>query len=361
MKGKLPKQNQGNLLRPILKEVINPIHELVVLAQRINWQCFEDEFNFLYSHTSQPRIPVLTIVGLLPLKRIYNLGDEKVMEQWVQNPYFQYFCGATEFQWEAPCDPSDRVHFRKRIGEQGAEKILEMSMGTRKGEVKKPNDVLINTKDQDKDITYLADNKLFIKVVKSCNKIVNKEEVEQRKAYQKTIKKILLKQYFTPHPKQKKEVGVAMCNLRTIADSLVQELERKLEKEALGAYKELLGNFHKNIEQKKSDNNKIYGLHESDKPSIAKGKAHKKIESDSKVSFAPAINIIVVIKNFNGTPNDTSTLEPALENVEKESKVKFKNAIVDRSYKEKEVVCDTMIVTPRAPPLSSLTAKYNAK
>jgi len=81
------------------------------------------------------------MVGLLLLKRIYNLGDETVMEQWVQNPYFQYFCGETEFQWKPPCAPSDMVHFRNRIGEQGAEKILEILIDTRKDEIKSTNDV----------------------------------------------------------------------------------------------------------------------------------------------------------------------------------------------------------------------------
>ncbi|MBL6943257.1 MAG: transposase, partial [Bacteroidales bacterium] len=73
---------------------------------------------------------------LLLLKRIYNLGDETVMAQWLQNPYFQYFCGEAEFQWEYPCDPSDLVRFRKRIGEDGAEKIFQVSVETRKDEIK---------------------------------------------------------------------------------------------------------------------------------------------------------------------------------------------------------------------------------
>jgi len=55
---------------------------------------------------------------------MYNLSDETVMLEWVSNPYFQYFCGETVFQWKFPCDPSDLVHFRHRIGASGVEKIL---------------------------------------------------------------------------------------------------------------------------------------------------------------------------------------------------------------------------------------------
>jgi len=66
------------------------------------------------------------------LKIIYNLGDLAVMEQWIQNPYFQYFCGESEFQWKFPCDPSDLVYFRKRIRNEGIELIGRMCEGFHK-------------------------------------------------------------------------------------------------------------------------------------------------------------------------------------------------------------------------------------
>ena len=53
--------------------------------------------------------------------------------------------------------------------------------------------------------------------------------------------------------------------------------------------------------------------------------------------------------NFNGNPNDTTTLEPALKNIEKISGIKFKNAIVDRGYKGKKEINGITIVSPKAP------------
>jgi len=176
MKGKLPDQRQRNLFRPILKEIVNPKHELVVLAHKIDWDEFEQHFSPLYSTTGQPGIPIRTMVGLLLLKRIYNLGDETVMDQWVQNPYFQYFCGESEFQWKPPCDPSDLVHFRNRIGENGSQRIFQLSVETRKDEIK-TRDVLIDTTAQEKNITYPTDAKLLVKVISACNKIAGKEKV----------------------------------------------------------------------------------------------------------------------------------------------------------------------------------------
>ena len=89
MKGKLPSQDQKNLFRPILKEIVNPKHELVILANKMDWKYYENCFGVHYSHLGRPSVPIRTMVGLLLLKRIYNLGDETVMEQWLQNPYFQ--------------------------------------------------------------------------------------------------------------------------------------------------------------------------------------------------------------------------------------------------------------------------------
>lgn len=299
MKGKLPSQDQKNLFRPILKEIVNPKHELVILANKMDWKYYENCFGVHYSHLGRPSVPIRTMVGLLLLKRIYNLGDETVMEQWLQNPYFQYFCGESEFQWEYPCDPSDMVHFRKRIGAEGAEKIFQSSVTIRKDEIKN-NDVLIDTTAQEKNITYPTDAKLLIKVIELCNKIAENENISQRQNYKRTIKKLLIKQRFAHHPKRKKEASSALRKLRVIAGRLVRELERRLSRAALELYREQLRNCNKIVLQKRQDANKIYSLHEPDTACIAKGKAHKKFEFGSKVSIAivPGSNIIVGIKNF---------------------------------------------------------------
>ncbi|MDR2385562.1 MAG: transposase [Tannerella sp.] len=33
------------------------------------------------------------MVGVLLLKHLYRLSDEKIPFAWKSNPYFQYFCG----------------------------------------------------------------------------------------------------------------------------------------------------------------------------------------------------------------------------------------------------------------------------
>ncbi|MBC8319168.1 MAG: transposase [Bacteroidetes bacterium] len=163
------------------------------------------------------------------------------------------------------------------------------------------------------------------------------------------MKKLLLKQRFAHH--RKKEAKATLRKLRTIAGRLVRELERTLNDLGLKQYAEQLINCNKIIAQQIQDKNKIYSFHEPSTACIAIGKAHKKFEFGSKISFAvvPGVNIIVGVKNFNGNPNDTTTLEPALDNVEKIRGIKFKNVIVDRGYRGKKEINGTIIVTPRPP------------
>ena len=68
------------------------------------------------------------MVGLLLLKQLDNLSDEKVVIQFKRNPYYQAFCGLTEFSCHLPCDSTELVHFRKCIGAEGFETIFQMSV-----------------------------------------------------------------------------------------------------------------------------------------------------------------------------------------------------------------------------------------
>ncbi len=118
MQAKSRDNRQASFLYPDLLDQLNPAHPLLKLAKKIPWQRFEDEFAGLYSQAGRPAKPIRLMVGLMMLKQLENLSDERVVEAWVANPYFQAFCGETRFHWKLPCNPSDFVYFRKRIGEE---------------------------------------------------------------------------------------------------------------------------------------------------------------------------------------------------------------------------------------------------
>jgi IS5 family transposase len=77
----------------------------------------ELEFQNLYSEQGRSSIPVRKIAGLLLLKEMFKESDESVVERWIENAYWQYFTGEEFFQTQQLFDPSEFMHFRKRLKE----------------------------------------------------------------------------------------------------------------------------------------------------------------------------------------------------------------------------------------------------
>jgi len=127
----LPPPIQTNQMSFIttLEEQINHKHPLYILANQINWQQFEEAFAKHYRKDfGRPAKPIRLMVSLLLLKHVRNLSDESVVEQWSENAYYQYLSGQESFVAAMPCEASELVHFRKRIGEQGVELIFKESI-----------------------------------------------------------------------------------------------------------------------------------------------------------------------------------------------------------------------------------------
>ena len=122
MKTPPEKNEQTQFLYSELKDMLNPKEELYLLAEKIPWQIFEDEFGKHYSPIGRPAKPIRLMVSLLMLKHMYDLGDETVLKSWVRDNYFQFFSGMKVFQWEPPIDHTDLHYFRKRIGNKGVQK-----------------------------------------------------------------------------------------------------------------------------------------------------------------------------------------------------------------------------------------------
>lgn len=150
------------------EDTLNPKHPLFILANKIHWPIFENEFSPLYCQDNgRPAKSIRLMVGLLILKHIRNVSDESVVEQWSENIYYQYFCGESNFVAGVPCEASELVHFRKRIGEFGIELILKESIRVN-GKDSEDDNVNIDTTVQEKNITFPTDAKLHKKIIKKC-------------------------------------------------------------------------------------------------------------------------------------------------------------------------------------------------
>jgi len=130
---KMRLSGQKDLFRSPLEQMINRKHPLCKLAQEIDWGVFEEEFGPCYAEgVGRPGIAIRVVVGLHYLKYTYNESDESVVERFLENPYWQYFCGYEYFQHEFPLDPSSLVRWRNRVGAEGMEKLLKETIESAK-------------------------------------------------------------------------------------------------------------------------------------------------------------------------------------------------------------------------------------
>lgn len=331
------------------EEQLNHRHPLYVLADKIDWQMFEDEFGKHYSpDQGRPAKPIRLLTGLLLLKHIRNLSDESVVEQWQENSYYQYFCGMTSFVTGQPCEPSELVHFRNRIGTAGMELILKESVRLN-GKEGKEKDVCVDTTVQEKNITFPTDNKLYRKIIQKSIAIADAEDIELRQSYSRTIKKLSYQQRFRRNKKQQKLSRKADRKIKTIAGRLVRELERKLTPNALTEHSSSLELFKRVLAQKRSDSNKIYSLHEPHVQCISKGKEHKKYEFGNKVSLmiTKTTGVIVGALSLEKNDYDGHTLQPALEQYKRFYGTEPRKAIADLGYRGVDKIGETEVITPK--------------
>jgi transposase, IS5 family len=349
MKGKFIKHPQLNVFQIPLVSVINMDHELVLLAQRIDWKSVDKEFSIYYPYMGRKAIPVRKMVGSMILKQMYNLGDETYVERWIENPYWQYFCGETFFQYEQPFDPSEFVHFRKRIGEVGAQKILKLSISLFDSKEVHEKEVLIDTTVQEKNITFPTDSKLHKKIIEGCRKIAEKEDIALRQSYKRIVKQLMIEQRFREHPKKRKRANTAARKLKTIAGRLVRDVERGLDNiDRLSYYDEQLWLYYRVLGQKRDDNNKLYSFHAPEVKCISKGKEHKRYEFGNKSSFAitKKSGIVVGAMAFEDNIYDGHTLEPQLAQVEYLLGRLPETALVDRGCKGRKSIMGVNIKIP---------------
>ena len=97
----------------------------------------------------QPPKATRLMAGLLYLKHTYSLSDEALVERWVENPYWQAFCGMQYFQHEPPIHPSSLSRYRTRLGPAGCEALLRRTIvaGMAEGVIQKRDltEVLVDT------------------------------------------------------------------------------------------------------------------------------------------------------------------------------------------------------------------------
>lgn len=350
MKPKAPVAQQTSFLLPTLAEQCDPRQPLKQLADTLPWATFETAFAETYSEAGRPAKPVRLMVGLLLLKQLENLSDEAVVTRWVQNPYYQHFCGLTQFQWELPCDPSELVYFRRRIGEQGVALILAVSARLHGEHAAEPT-VVVDSTVQEKNVTWPTDTKLYHKIIRRCWQLADAHGVRLRRRYRKEVRARLMAQRWRKDPRKRKAAHKGQRRLRTIAGALIRELERKLPGAVVNDQREHFTLYRRVLRQQRHDTHKVYSLHEPQVYCLAKGKAHQPYEFGSKASVVMTATHGVIVAAVAHAQNeyDGHTLPEVLEWTEAITGQRPQRAIVDRGYRGRPTVGPTEILLPGRP------------
>ena len=175
-----PRDLQGELYSVRLDFLCNETHPLVRLSKVIDWSQFDQAFGKLYSEGhGRPAKPTRLMVGLHYLKHAKGLSDEEVVVQWLENAYWQLFCGEEYFQHELPIDPSLMTKWRNRLKSAGLETLLSATINAglktkvlKRTSLRRMN---VDTTVQEKAVSFPTDSKLYhrmriklIKEAKTC-------------------------------------------------------------------------------------------------------------------------------------------------------------------------------------------------
>lgn len=346
MRPKIITNHQENLFKDRLSNQLNLKHELIALSKLIPWDSLEEEFADICpgdGNAGRPATPVRLIVGLLLLQYLHNLSDENVVRMWVENPYWQYFCGYDYLQWELPINPSSLTRWRKRLGAENCKKILGMSVSVavNAGVVSKKDleTVIVDTTVMPKNIEHPTDSKLLEKARCKMVKLAQENGLKLRQNYNLVAKKSLRKIGGYLHAQQMKRAKKEIKHFKTLVGRVTRDCERQVAGNARleGVFSKILQHSNHLLKRERNDKNKLYSLHEPDVVCISKGKAHKKYEFGAKLSIGvthrKGPGIIVTADALEGNPYDGHTLKGTLLSAELVTGIKVIKGFVDLGYK----------------------------
>lgn len=340
-KPKTIKNNQEDLFQNRLSTLLNPKHPLLVLAERIDWEGLEADLSLKFSENKpgQPALPIRLVTGLLMLQHMEGLSDEAVVTKWIENPYWQYFCGYDFLQWDVPMNPSSLVRWRKRLGEEGLEKILactlQVAVKTELAQAKDFEKVIVDTTVMEANISYPTDSKLLNQARHKLVSLAKAGGIKLRQSYARVGKKAAIKACSYAHAKQFKRMNKEIKKLKVYLGRVVRDISRKLSVGQQEGFDELLNLSNRLLSQTKKSKDKVYSIHSPHVYCIAKGKAKKPYEFGVKVSLVLSHKkgIALSAQALERSFYDGHTLESALENALKVSGQKAKEVFVDRGYR----------------------------
>ena len=338
---------QKDLFRARLDQIVDMGHPLAKLALAVDWGFLETRFGAAYTDKpGHPPLPTRLMAGLAILKHVHDLSDEALCERWVENPYFQLFCGEEFFQHKLRFDRSSLTRWRQRMGEEKLVALIQESLAvaTRTGAAK-PADfakVIVDTTVQPKAVAHPTDAKLMHRARERLVRLAKQHGVALRQSYERVGKYALIAHQRYAHAKQFKRANRALKTLRTYLGRTARDIVRKIkgdaERERAFAHPLSLA-WRVRDQRQNQRGRKVYSLHAPEVECIGKGKAHRPYEFGVKVSVATTLHrskggqFIAHVKALSGNPYDGHTLGVVLPEMETQIGASLSRVVVDRGYR----------------------------
>jgi transposase, IS5 family len=321
---------EQDLFRARLDAIIDMKHALVKLARAIDWRFLAGEFGAVYTDgPGSPPLPTRLMAGLAILKHTYDLSDEVLCERWIENPYYQFFCGEEFFQHALVFDRSSLTRWRQRMGEEKLAALIQESLAVAtKTEALTPKDlsrVIVDTTVQPKAVMFPTDAKLLNRARERLVRLAQKRGVQLRQSYRRVGKRALIAHQRYAHAHQFKRANKALRKLKTYAGRVVRDIARKTaDHDALGeVFAWPLSLTRRVLEQNRYQRGrKVYSLHAPEVECIGKGKAHRPYEFGVKVSVATTLHrsrggqFVAHVASLPGNPYDGHTLAKVIPGIE---------------------------------------------
>src|SRR5882757_8375512 len=339
---------EQDLFRSRLDQIIDLKHPLVALGRTVDWGFLEREFGAVYTDDpGRPPLPTRLMAGLAILKHTYDLSDEVLCERWVENPYYQFFCGEEFFQHRLVFDRSSLTRWRQRMGEERLQALLQESLAVAtKTEAIKPSDlnrVIIDTTVEPKNVMFPTDARLLNRAREILVRLAKAHGVALRQSYVRVGKFALIKHQRYAHAKQFKRANRALKTLRTYLGRVIRDIARKIDGDAWlkeVVFANILALARRVRDQKQHQRGpKVYSLHAPEVECIGKGKAHRPYEFGVKVSVATTHRhakggqFVTHAKALPGNPYDGHTLATVIPDMEALVGNTITRAFVDKGYR----------------------------
>jgi IS5 family transposase len=340
-------ERHKDLFRPALDQIIDMGHPLVRLAGEIDWGFVEKRFGAVYGPgPGQPPLPTRLIAGLFILKHTYALSDEALCARWIENPYFQFFCGEQVFQHELPFDRSSLTRWRQRLGEERLSTLLQESLAVahKSGAIasKDLERVAVDTTVQPKAISHPSDARLLHRALVKLVTMAKREGIALRQSYVRVAKRAAIMVGRYSHAHQFKRARRELRFLRNRLGRVIRDIRRKIAGDVVlqARFAPLLDlAMRVRFQDQHQRGRKVYALHAPEVECIGRGKARAPYEFGCKVSIATPVTqprggqFVLHAKALHGNPYDGHTLAPAIADLERLTGVEVERIHVDKGYR----------------------------